>query len=87
MKNNGARALMYPQEARLRNFTYSSAMMIDLNMKITRRFGENLSQMETYYKILPKNSYRKNSCYVEIGYLYIETIQTFASEDDRGVRV
>ena len=53
-ENNGARALMYPQEARLRNFTYSSAMMIDLNMKITRRFGENMSQTETYYKILPK---------------------------------
>ena len=53
-ENNGARALMYPQEARLRNFTYSSSMMIDLNMQITRRFGENLSQTETYYKMLPK---------------------------------
>ena len=53
-ENNGARKLMFPQEARLRNFTYSAAMMIDLNVKIMRRFGENLSQSETYYKILPK---------------------------------
>ena len=53
-ENNGARKLMFPQEARLRNFTYSAAMMIDLNIKTMRRFGEKLSQSETYYKILPK---------------------------------
>ena len=53
-ENNGARKLMFPQEARLRNFTYSAAMMIDLNIKIIRRFGKELSQSETYYKILPK---------------------------------
>ena len=53
-ENNGARKLMYPQEARLRNFTYSAAMMLDLNVKITHRFGQNLSQSETFYKILPK---------------------------------
>ena len=53
-ENNGARKLMFPQEARLRNFTYSAAIMIDLNIKIIRRFGENLSKSETYYKILPK---------------------------------
>ena len=53
-ENNGARKLMYPQEARLRNFTYSAAMMLDLNIKITHRFGNNLSQSETFYKIIPK---------------------------------
>ena len=53
-ENNGARKLMFPQEARLRNFTYSASMMIDLNIKILRRYGNNLSQSETYYKILPK---------------------------------
>ena len=53
-ENNGARKLMFPQEARLRNFTYSAAMMVDLNIKIMRRFGKDLSLSETYYKILPK---------------------------------
>jgi DNA-directed RNA polymerase II subunit RPB2 len=53
-ENNGARKLMFPQEARLRNFTYSASMMIDLNIKIIRRFGNKLSQSETFYKILPK---------------------------------
>lgn len=53
-ENNGARKLMFPQEARLRNFTYSASMMVDLEIKIVRRFGKKLSQMETFYKILPK---------------------------------
>ena len=32
-ENNGATKLMFPQEARLRNFTYASAMTIDINIK------------------------------------------------------
>ena len=32
-ENNGATKLMFPQEARLRNFTYSSNMTIDVNIK------------------------------------------------------
>jgi DNA-directed RNA polymerase beta subunit len=31
-ENNGAIKLMFPQEARLRNFTYASAMTIDINI-------------------------------------------------------
>jgi len=53
-ENNGATKLMFPQEARLRNFTYSSAMTVDLNIKIIRYFGENLTQSETFHKTLPK---------------------------------
>ena len=53
-ENNGARKLMYPQEARLRNFTYSAAMSVTLNIQIVRRFGEKLAQCETFYKVIPK---------------------------------
>ena len=53
-ENNGARKLMYPQEARLRNFTYAAAMSVTLNIQIIRRFGENLTQCETFYKVIPK---------------------------------
>ena len=53
-ENNGATKLMFPQEARLRNFTYSSSMTVDLNIKIIRRFGPKLSQSETFYKTLSK---------------------------------
>ena len=38
-ENNGATKIMYPQEARLRNFTYSSPMTVDLNIKIINRTG------------------------------------------------
>ena len=45
---------MFPQEARLRNFTYASAMTVDLNIQYTIRGGENLSNVQTQYKCIPK---------------------------------
>ena len=53
-ENNGASKLMFPQEARLRNFTYASMMTIDLNIKYIVRTGPNLENAQTFYKILPK---------------------------------
>uniref|UniRef100_A0A6C0C3K0 DNA-directed RNA polymerase n=1 Tax=viral metagenome TaxID=1070528 RepID=A0A6C0C3K0_9ZZZZ len=53
-ENNGATKIMFPQEARLRNFTYSSAMSVDVNIKIIKRTGENLNSIETLYKKLPR---------------------------------
>ena len=53
-ENNGAIKLMFPQEARLRNFTYASAMTIDINIKYIVRTGEGLVNTNTFYKNLPK---------------------------------
>ena len=53
-ENNGASKLMFPQEARLRNFTYASMMTIDLNIKYIVRSGTNLENSQTFYKNLPK---------------------------------
>ena len=53
-ENNGASKLMFPQEARLRNFTYASMMTIDLNIKYVVRSGPKLENSQTFYKILPK---------------------------------
>jgi len=53
-ENNGAIKLMFPYEARLRNFTYASAMTVDINIKYIVRNGENLENMQTFYKTLPK---------------------------------
>jgi DNA-directed RNA polymerase beta subunit len=53
-ENNGAIKLMFPQEARLRNFTYASAMTIDINIKYIVRNGENLNNTSTFYKVLSK---------------------------------
>ena len=52
-ENNGAIKLMFPQEARLRNFTYASAMTVDMNIKYVIRNGENLENCQTLYKTLP----------------------------------
>ena len=53
-ENNGATKLMFPQEARLRNFTYASNMTIDLNIKYVVRNGKTLDNCQTFYKVLPK---------------------------------
>ena len=44
-ENNGATKIMFPQEARLRNFTYASAMTVDMNVKIIKRTGEKLENI------------------------------------------
>ena len=51
-ENNGATKLMFPQEARLRNFTYSSNMIVTLNIKYIVRNGENYNNINTYNKVL-----------------------------------
>lgn len=53
-ENNGATKLMFPQEARLRNFTYSSAMTVDIHIKYKVSQGPNLENIHTLHKILPK---------------------------------
>ena len=52
-ENNGATKIMFPQEARLRNFTYASNMTLDLNVKYIVRNGASLELEETFYKKLP----------------------------------
>ena len=52
-ENNGSTKLMFPQEARLRNFTYASNMTVTLNIKYTISSGENLNNVNTFYKSLP----------------------------------
>ena len=53
-ENNGAIKLMFPQEARLRNFTYASAMTIDINIKYVIRTGKELENTQTFHKTLNK---------------------------------
>jgi len=53
-ENNGAIKLMFPQEARLRNFTYAASTTIDINIKYIVRNGENLENTQTFYKTIPR---------------------------------
>ena len=49
-ENNGSTKIMFPQEARLRNFSYSSAMTIDLDIKYTVHNGENYKNVLNFQK-------------------------------------
>jgi DNA-directed RNA polymerase II subunit RPB2 len=53
-ENNGASKLMFPQEARVRNFTYAGSMTVDLNIKYIVRNGTNYENVTQYNKLLPK---------------------------------
>jgi DNA-directed RNA polymerase beta subunit len=53
-ENNGATKLMFPQEARLRNFTYASNMTVDINIKYVVRNGNGLENVQTIHKKLTK---------------------------------
>ena len=89
-ENNGAIKLMFPQEARLRNFTYASAMTVDINIKYVIRDGENLDNVTTLHKTLPKIHIGKlpimlksNICVLN-QYKYVDHHQTGECKYDAG---
>lgn len=89
-ENNGATKLMFPQEARLRNFTYASAMTIDINIKFVIRNGENLENIQTFYKSLQKIHIGKlpimlksNIC-VLTQYKHVDSVNTGECKYDAG---
>ena len=53
-ENNGATKLMFPNESRLRNFTYASSTLIDIKIKYIIRSGEQLENEKIMYNIIPK---------------------------------
>jgi DNA-directed RNA polymerase beta subunit/intein/homing endonuclease len=89
-ENNGAIKLMFPQEARLRNFTYASAMTIDINIKYVIRTGKGLENIQTFYKTLSKIHIGKlpimlksNICVLN-QYKHFENTQTGECKYDAG---
>ena len=58
-ENNGSTKLMFPSNARKRNFTYSSPIYIDINISFIKRNGDNLEIEEEFNKVLPKISLGK----------------------------
>ena len=53
-ENNGATKLMFPQEAKLRNFTYASTMTVDLKIDYIIRNTEAMDTPTIVSKVLPK---------------------------------
>jgi DNA-directed RNA polymerase II subunit RPB2 len=89
-ENNGAVKLMFPQETRLRNFTYASAMTIDLNIKYIIRTGKDLEDIQIIYKTIPKVNIGKipimlksNICLLS-QYKHFEHTQTGECKYDAG---
>ena len=51
-ENNGATKLMFPHEARLRNFTYAATMTVDMDIKYTVRTGDKLESEQIIHRSL-----------------------------------
>ena len=89
-ENNGATKTMFPNEARLRNFTYAGAMTIDITFKVIRRYGDDLSNSEIKYKTLKNIHIGKlpimlKSCIcVLTQYKHLNSHQTNECEYDAG---
>ena len=58
-ENNGATKLMFPNNARLRNFTYTSNITIDLNIQYIIRTGNTLEHEEIKHVKLSKIQFGK----------------------------
>jgi DNA-directed RNA polymerase II subunit RPB2 len=58
-ENNGATKLMFPNDARLRNFTYNSNMTLDLNIEYVIWKGENMDIEERKHIKLAKIQFGK----------------------------
>ena len=89
-ENNGAIKLMFPQEARLRNFTYASSMTVDVNIKYIVRTGPELESTQIFYKTLPgihigklPIMLRSNICVLN-QYKHFENVQTGECKFDAG---
>jgi DNA-directed RNA polymerase beta subunit len=53
-ENNGATKTMFPQEAKLRNFTYASTMNVDIHIQYIIRNTESMDTPKIIEKTLPK---------------------------------
>ena len=81
---------MFPQEARLRNFTYASSMTVDINIKYVVRTGPELESTQIFYKTLPSIHIGKlpimlksNICVLN-QYKHFENTQTGECKFDAG---
>lgn len=52
-ETNGAVKPMFPQDARLRNFTYESSVLVDMKVQYNVRTGENLQNVHCVHKTIP----------------------------------
>lgn len=67
-ENNGSTKLMYPNEARLRNFTYASPLFVDIKITILDKKGDNLQIIEKKEKELRKITIGKIPIMVQSSY-------------------
>ena len=74
-ENNGSTKLMYPSYARKRNFTYSSPIYVDIEIKFIQRKGDMLETEEEMTKNLEKISLGKIPIMLHSKYCLLSTVK------------
>tara|TARA_B100000787_G_scaffold98922_1_gene72981 strand:+ start:1488 stop:5069 length:3582 start_codon:yes stop_codon:yes gene_type:complete len=89
-ENNGATKILFPQEARTRNFTYSSALMLDLDIEYIVTNGEDYKNVVKYKKMLKNINFgripvmlKSNICVLS-QYKQLSTDETYECYMDPG---
>lgn len=80
-ENNGSTKLMFPMNARLRNFTYASAMTIDIRIEIIVRSGPELENTQHYHKVIPKIPIGKLPIMLKSGICVLKQCQHVSDEE------
>ena len=89
-ENNGATQVLFPSVARLRNFTYSSSVLVDIHIEYTVLNGEGYTNKNVYKKQL-NNIYigkipimlKSNICVLQ-QYKYLDSDSTGECKHDPG---
>ena len=74
-ENNGSTKLMYPSYARKRNFTYSSPIYVDIEIKFIQRKGDMLEMEEEMTKNLDKISLGKIPIMLHSKYCLLSSVK------------
>ena len=89
-ENNGATKILFPQEARTRNFTYSSALTLDLDIDYIITNGEDYKNVVKYKKVLKNINFgripvmlKSNICVLS-QYKQLSTDETYECYMDPG---
>lgn len=78
-ENNGATTLMFPSEARLRDFTYSAPIYVDMNVKYTVYVDGATEEPRVLHRVFPKVHFGKLPIMVRSAYCSLTHYETLSA--------
>ena len=83
-ENDGSTCLMTPYKARLRNFTYSVPLFINIEIQTIERYGEKLEEFNINKKVIKSISLGKIPIMLKSKFCILNDIKNFSLDDNLG---